>query len=85
MFDLPEMMQGVIPQDYPETMQSAWLLDAEEGEDKPVGDQTTSGANCSSDPTACASGENTCDCRKELQAMPPLVAGWSTPPAPHIR
>lgn len=89
MFDLPEMMQGVIHQDYRETMQSAWLLDGREREKKEVEDQSTSGPMCSNDPTACASGNDTCDCRgddrkEKHHAMPP-VAGWSTPPALHIR
>jgi len=84
MFDLPEMMQGAIPQDYPETMQSAWLLDGQKGEEKPDG-QTTSGPGCTTDPTACVSGD-TCDCdQKKKLAIPPFVAGWSTPPPLHVR
>ena len=91
MLDLPEMVQGAIHQDYRETMQSARLLDGPRGDYPKKEEQPTiNGPGCSTDPTACASGSDSpcqsCDCEKEEKlAMPPFVAGWSTPPPLHVR
>lgn len=88
MSDLPEMLRGSIAEEYPEVSQPVFLSEEEHKTHSSEGchlPQTNAGK------AGCTISGKTCPipCKPEItragKAFQPMLAGWWTPPAPHIR